>query len=107
MGELDPVSPWLDACAPRVLASTLVPAIALVQAYLLGIVEADGAIYRRQVCVVPHHPSQHGTTRSTAVRRWVPAWASSYRMPVVTSRMRPACRRRIFQGRSCEIPSDL
>lgn len=69
VGELDPLSPWLDACAPRALVSNLVPAIALVQAHLLGMVEAEGPIDGRRVCIVLHHLSLHGTTWSTPVRR--------------------------------------
>lgn len=67
--ELDPPSPWLDACAPRVEISTLIPAVALVQARLLAMVEADGPIDALQACVVLHHLSFHSSAWSASVQR--------------------------------------
>lgn len=67
--ELDPPSPWLDACAPRVGIDTVIPAIALVQAHLLGMVEAEGAIDGLRACVVLHHLSIHGSGWSGPIRR--------------------------------------
>lgn len=67
--ELDPPSPWLDACMPRIGITSLIPAIALVQAHLLGMVEAEGPIDGRRVCVVLHHLSLHGNTWSTPIMR--------------------------------------
>lgn len=67
--ELDPPSPWLDACMPRIGITSLIPAIALVQAHLLGMVEAEGPIDGRRVCIVLHHLSLHGSTWSTPIQR--------------------------------------
>lgn len=67
--ELDPPSPWLDACAPRIGVTNAIPAIALVQAHLLGMVEADDPIDGLQACVVLHHLSLHGSTWSSPIRR--------------------------------------
>ncbi|NII74192.1 hypothetical protein FHW84_002777 [Dyella sp. SG562] len=67
--ELDPPSPWLDACAPRTEIANLIPAIALVQAHLLGMVEADGPIDGLKACVALHHLSFHGSAWSEPVRR--------------------------------------
>ncbi|ULU26580.1 hypothetical protein [Dyella terrae] len=67
--ELDPPSPWLDACAPRIGVTSVITAIALVQAHLLGMVETDGAIDGLRACVVLHHLSLHGNTWSTPIQR--------------------------------------
>lgn len=67
--ELDPPSPWLDTCAPRVDIVNLIPAIALVQAHLLALVSAEGAVDGLRACVVLHHLSFHGSAWSGAVQR--------------------------------------
>lgn len=67
--ELELPSPWLDTCAPRVGIDSVIPAIALVQAHLLGMVEAEGPIDGLRACVVLHHLSIHGSAWSSPVRR--------------------------------------
>lgn len=67
--EIDPPSPWLDACAPRIGITSVISAIPLVQAHLLAMVEADGPVDGLRACVILHHLSLHGTTWSSPVRR--------------------------------------
>lgn len=67
--ELDPPSPWLDACAPRTEIANLIPAIALVQAHLLAMIEGEGPIDGMDACTALHHLSFHSATWSSAVRR--------------------------------------
>lgn len=94
VGGLDPLPPWLDACAPRVLVSSLVPAIALVQVHLLGVVEADEPIDGREACIVLHHLSQHSSAWSTPVRRLAARLGVELPDDPGTSPTWPACSKR-------------
>lgn len=67
--ELDPPSPWLDACAPRVGITSVISAISLVQVHLLAMIEAEGAIDGLRPCVILHYLSLHGTSWSSPIQR--------------------------------------
>ena len=67
--DIDPASPWLDACPNLTALSGIISAIALVQAHLLAMIEAKGPIDGRMACIVLHHLSLDGCEWSTPVRR--------------------------------------
>lgn len=54
LADLDWVSPWLDQVAAAALISNVVPRVALAQAHLLAMLDAD-AIDPRRACLAVHH----------------------------------------------------
>jgi len=67
--DIDPPSPWLEACPVHTALNGIISAIALVQAHLLGMIEAEGPIDGRMACIVLHHLSLDGNAWSTPVLR--------------------------------------
>lgn len=67
VGDVLPPSPWLDAVAPTTALGGVINRIALVQAHLLTMLEAD-TIDARNLCHVLHHLSGSGTWSDAVIR---------------------------------------
>jgi hypothetical protein len=60
LSALDPSSPWLHDCPASTSVTGVIAAISLVMTHLLAMVESDGPIDAKAVCVALQHLSMEG-----------------------------------------------